>query len=132
VILRDYACPACGHRLVDVFAERDAVVLMRECPACGGERFVAVCNGGMKSRWRYADWPTWQQDPDFYKGQTSHSMSVVEYDDDGNEKTTTDLDGNPIEDRPRFKDPDVQGERRDRAEHEMRRESGKTTLYFDT
>ena len=77
------------------------------------------------------DFPDARQNPEFYRGQTSHRMGVYEIDDDGNEVKTAGLDGGAIEDRPRFADPSIQAERRDRAEHAAMAAVGKNPITID-
>lgn len=125
MVLRDMVCTSCGELVRDVFAEARH---SGQCASCGCERtFVDACRGGLKNRWRCLDFPTWRENPDFYAGQTSHSVEVVEQD----ESPAMHLDGTPIHGKPRFADEDAASERRDRETHRIKTEAGMTPLYLD-
>lgn len=131
MILVDMVCSSCGKLEVDYWVD---VVEPSICPctSCGYDTLhMPACNGGTRTRWRFADWPSWHQDPDFYRGQTSHSVGVYEYDDDGRRVQTQSIDGDAIESRPRFADRELQAERRDRHEHRIRSESDRTPVHVD-
>ena len=133
MILRDIYCTECGAVTMDHWCDSvhiQAFSVM--CGSCGDFRLhERVCNGGIKSRWRYVDFPCAKQNPEFYAGQTSSRVGVYEYDDSGNEVRTADLAGDAIEDRPRFADPSIAAERRDRASHAARAAAGKTPIVVD-
>jgi len=111
MILRDIYCPECGVITENVEFQRIGTAFYRRQCECGffGDHAI-VCNGGLKSRWRFADFP---QDPDFYKGQVS--VGDVMIDDEVVSKA----------DDPKRLD------KLDRLRFDGRKKRGKETLVFD-
>lgn len=130
--IKDFYCSECDFVEYDVWI--DSVVdnvLTMECSVCKKTtNFKPLCNGGIKSRWRYVDLPN---DPEYYRGQVK-AMDV----------TATDAEGNPVKS---FKGGGVGGvlhdemglknghdrreERRDRISSDRKRKRGSTPLTFD-
>lgn len=131
MILIDVYCCTCGTVSRDVYADAvDGIVL--RCSQCDSDTaHVPVCNGGIGRRYRCQDFPTWREDPNFYRGQTSHTVECVECDENGNETPTMHLNGTPVHSQPRFLE-DASAERRDRLEHKLRSDAGMTPLFVET
>ena len=132
--LRDFYCTNCGHVVEDYYTEsllERSVSLV--CDDCGQEALhEPLCNGGLKSRWRFADWPT---DPEFYRGQVkagdvtatnSKGEPIKEY-TSGSRKI-----GKPIHDKPRYHNgSDERETRRDQLKHDTRRKRGTLPITCD-
>ena len=125
MILRDYYCPACNYVWKDVFEDLDEEE--PGCPRCD-KQMERMCNGGTKSRWRFADWPS---DPRFYRGQTSSSPpTAVTTDEDGNVVPLEKKGGGNMHDQERF-EPEPRAERRDVIRHDIDRKRGTLPMVFD-
>ena len=111
MILRDIYCPKCGMITENVEFKRIGTEFYRKQCECGfyGDHAI-VCNGGLNSRYRFADWPT---DPDFYKGQVSIGDLMID------DKVVS-----TAEDPKRL-------DKLDRSKHARRKKRGKETLIFD-
>ena len=121
--LRDFACSVCGSVREDVLADARELTPPLECERCGAvTEHVAVCNGGMGSRFRFADFP---DDPRFYRGQ----VEVLPPSAMADGKTVCGLDGKPM--ASKFSDPEKRAERRERQYWETDHKRGLTTQTFD-
>lgn len=134
LILRDFACSVCGHVLLDRFVEADELSLpFEQCPECGCTHvFAAVCNGGLRSRWRFADWPS---DPEFYRGQTTVAgvEAVDSYGEPVRQYTSGTREiGEPMHDAEKYRNgSDERETKRDKIQHATRRSRGKSPIVCD-
>lgn len=132
-MIRDLYCCACGHVILDHWCNGRSLRAKLLCPTCGYiTQHTAVCNGGIKARYRLNDWPT---DPDFYKGQVK-ALGVEAVDSDGNAvqryHSGTRTVGAPMHDNPKYHNgSDVREDKRDRLHHASRRRRGKLPIVCD-
>ena len=80
MIIRDVYCMECGNVIADYWCESVHIQAFSiECKRCGGfRRHERVCNGGIKSRWRYVDFPDARQNPEFYRGARSGYLTSAD------------------------------------------------------
>ena len=82
VVLHDEYCEVCGTVSRDVFDFCDE----RMCAVCEmATKHLQMCNGGMRSRYRFNDF---SRDPRDYAGDASIEVDSYSVDDDGNEVPT--------------------------------------------
>lgn len=125
MILRDLYCPVCGWVKYDVECSIDESIKTDFCGRCRGYVILrAVCNGGLRSRYRCNDWPS---DPLWYSGQTDSSVSAHTMEDDGSETPVEHKNGGLMSDR--IMKTERRDERRDKIRHRMKRRAGKNTIY---
>lgn len=121
--LRDFFCAECSRDVEDVEVDALGVLeIVMACPRCGRETVHrASCNGGMGSRYRFADFPS---DPEFYSGQVRTSLSATTADGSAVEYK----DGGVIADK--INNPDRRDDRRDRRLFAHKRKRGRGRLWF--
>jgi len=131
MILRDFQCPSCKAILCDRFSDDTRMLDM--CPRCDEiVMFEALCNGGLRSRYRFADWPS---DPEFYRGQVS-VVGAEATDSEGNQvrryNSETKEAGAPMTDAPQYHNgTDERETRRDMIKHATRRTRGTLPIVSD-
>lgn len=134
MILRDMYCPKCGATQEDIalssIETKQYVTNCKECTFFGG--FEIVVNGGMKSRFRFMDWP---EDPEFYRGQVK-ALDVTAKDSKGEDvrryHSGSRTIGDKMHDNPKYHNGTEEREtRRDKLKHKTRRERGTLPLLFD-
>jgi len=132
--LRDFFCTNCNNVVEDYYTEsllERSISLV--CNECGKEALhEPLCNGGLKSRYRFADWPT---DPEFYRGQvkalgvsseTSNGEPLRKYSSETKET------GEVLHNNERYKNGgDRRETRRDQLKHETRRQRGTLPIVCD-
>ena len=131
MILRDMYCERCGRVEADVDCSDTTAEL--QCVLCRTTTVHrAVCNGGLRSRYRFADWPS---DPEYWRGQskvvgaeavTSEGETIRRY------TSGTREIGAPMTDDPRYHNgTDERETRRDIIKHATRRTRGTNPVVLD-
>jgi hypothetical protein len=118
--LKDFYCPICGSIQKDIFIKSlEIVKTSLYCNKCKSNvRFEAVCNGGIKKRYRVNDWPS---DPEFYRGQVKMlGVGAGESLDDS------------LDDSPKYVNgTDEREQRREVLKYATRRKRGKLPIVCD-
>jgi hypothetical protein len=131
--LADYFCVDCFSKTADIFTDKYEAEIELACAACDKlTTHRPVCNGGIHSRWRYADFP---EDPRFYRGQTKIKATATTIDPKTGEEEPVKRysktgDGGVIHDEKPYTD-DGRDERRDRIYKETDRKRGYTPIVCD-
>lgn len=133
MFLRDMQCAHCGTVRIDMMLDGSETMIVEYCNACAcTQRFVAICNGGSKTRVRIFDWP---DDPEFYRGQYQ-AQSLTCKDSEGVDvkrfHSDTGTIGAAMHDKPRYHNgTDEREERREVKKYATRRTRGRLPLTFD-
>jgi predicted Fe-S protein YdhL (DUF1289 family) len=126
MILRDVYCSGCGHTAQDVEMQLGDETVRDKCSfCCQITTLRIVCNGGLRSRYRYNDWSS---DPSFYEGQTSSRITAHSVDERGNESPMEHMGGGVIHDG--INKDGKRDERRDKIRHKIKSRSGKNKIYM--
>jgi hypothetical protein len=137
MFLRDLYCTECETVVIDVLMDdKNHTEMDMHCPDCGKQsHFATVCNGSSNYRVRFNDWPDWNADPSFYRGQYKAGSLTCK---DSKDKTVrrwcseTKTVGDPMDIKPRYKNgTDEREGRRDVKVYATNRKLGKTPLVFD-
>jgi hypothetical protein len=134
MFLRDFYCTICGARTEDVQAAASVVSMDLPCADCGKETpHEPVCNGGIRCRYRFNDFPDPRTNPDFYRGQVkARAPKAHEHDlDTEKEKPLEHCHGGVIHESDKYDDDNARGERREEIQYDTNRQLGKTPAVFD-
>ena len=134
--LRELECVECGsvHEVYVEYSMADGGTAPQEaaadCPECDKEtHHVEAVRGGLKSRWRWADWPS---DASFYDGQIEAlPPKAMTKGEDGNltpinhAGTSTRLDSTTS-----ANNQELRSERKDRVKFRRKHRRGQNPLIF--
>lgn len=136
MVLKDAECVKCG-RVHEVFCEGDETVMQAHCECGNGKPRLhrTICNGGVKRRYRFNDWP---KDTTGYvqSGGVACGRPEVEAIDTpdesrkGNYTPDQHKDGGLTHERERFSRR-VREERRAERRDRQRNAEGRAPLYFN-
>jgi len=130
MICRDFFCSKCGSVTEDVLVNNSSVTVHHlECDECTCKtKHCAVCNGGTKTRYRFADMPTdhrfWR---DYVKCGKTEAYTV---DDNGAEHRVPMRGGGFVGDQEIFSD-DAREEKRARIHHKNDKKKGYNKIYLN-
>ena len=128
-VLKDIACTRCETTSEALWpAERSCGVA--PCVTCGCvTAHESRCTGGLKSRWRFADWGGYDA-----TGAVTGGTPTAEHvsDDMSTETRVGHYRGGTCDTRPRFQNTDVKDERRDRRTHAAKQRAGRGRIVMDT
>lgn len=127
MVIKDFECPHCGRVYERIVSSGDVCNLLARCPTCkkAGEH-EALCNGGIRHRWRYCDWGG----VDLSENIRVSGVEAFHYDDDGNKVTAVDADGVPYADNKLFSE-ESHDARRDVIKSNRRRAKGDAPIFID-
>lgn len=128
-VLKDIACTRC-ETLSEAMWPVDRSCGIAPCASCGrATAHESRCTGGLKSRWRYADWSGYNA-----TGAVTIGTPTAEYvsDDMSTETRVEHYRGGTCDMQPRFQNTDVRDERRDRRTHAAKQRAGKGRLAVDS
>lgn len=128
-VLKDIVCMRCGHWTEGMWpAENQHGVA--DCPVCiAVTAHQSACTGGLKSRWRFADWGGYDA-----RGAITSGTPTAEHvsDDMSTETRVGHYRGGTCDTQPRFQNTDVRDERRDRRTHAAKQRAGRGRIVMDT
>jgi hypothetical protein len=127
MIYKDFYCTMCEIVVRDVPVQNcDDIEIFSYCKKCMCETsHKSVCNGGLKQRYRFCDFPL--DDDDFWKGKIKAIRPTAENKDgDVKSKSTGELMHNDS----RFKG-DKRAERKDKIESKRKRKLGRNKIIID-
>ena len=128
-VLKDIACTRCETESEAMWPP-ERTTGAAPCASCGRPTaHESRCTGGLKSRWRYADWSGYDA-----TGAVTHGKPTAEYvsDDMSTETPVGHYRGGTCDTRPRFQNTDVRDERRDRRAHARKQRAGKGRITLDS
>ena len=135
--LRELECVECGdcHEVYVEYSKADGGTAPQEaeadCPGCEREtHHVEAVRGGLKSRWRWADWPS---DARFYDGQIEAlPPKALTKDGDGNLTPINRSGTNTrIDSTTSANNQDQRAERKDKIKFKRQHKRGQNPLHFN-
>jgi hypothetical protein len=138
LFLRDMKCTECGdvHEIwvsysQSVKGSKPPKEADDDCPVCEVEtHHVEAVRGGLKSRWRWADWPS---DASFYDGQIEALPPKAMTKDADGELVPINRSGTDtrVDSTTSANNKELRSERKDKIKFRRNQRHGKTPLHFN-